>query len=123
MDKPQYSTLLEPLSAVPDPRKARGKQYSWVLLLTLVSSALGSGERSGHGIATWVAEHSSALLTWLRPERDRLPSESTLRRALRQVDVAVLEQRVAQYTCPIAVVAEPHSAIISPAGEILHGRA
>lgn len=52
MDKPQYSTLLEALSAVPDPRKARGKQYSWVLLLTLVSSALGSGEHSGHGIAT-----------------------------------------------------------------------
>jgi predicted transposase YbfD/YdcC len=123
MDEPQYSTLLEALSAVPDPRKARGKQYSWVLLLTLVSSALGSGERSGHGIATWVAEHTSALLVWLRPERDRLPSESTLRRALRQVDVAVLEQRVAQYTCPIAVVAEPLSAILSPQGEILQGQA
>jgi hypothetical protein len=52
MDEPQYSTLLEALSAVPDPRKARGKQYSWVLLLTLVSSALASGERSGHGIAS-----------------------------------------------------------------------
>jgi predicted transposase YbfD/YdcC len=123
MDEPQYSTLLEALSAVPDPRKARGKQYSWVLLLTLVSSALGSGERSGHGIATWVAEHTSALLVWLRPERDRLPSESTLRRALRQVDVAALEQRMAQYTCSIAVVAEPHSAVISSQGEILHGQA
>jgi predicted transposase YbfD/YdcC len=123
MDEPHSSTLLEALSAVPDPRKARGKQYSWVLLLTLVSSALGSGERSGHGIATWVAEHTSALLVWLRPERDRLPSESTLRRALRQVDVAALEQRVAQYTCSIAVVAEPHSAIISAQGEILQGQA
>jgi len=123
MDEPQYSTLLEALSAVPDPRKARGKQYSWVLLLTLVSSALGSGERSGHGIASWVAEHASALLVWLHPERGRLPSESTLRRALRQVDVAALEQRVAQYTCPIAVASEPHSAVISPAGEILQGQA
>ena len=88
-----------------------------------MSSALGSGERSGHGIATWVAEHTAALLVWLRPERERLPSESTLRRALRQVDVAALEQRVAQYTCSIAVVAEPHSAVISPQGEILQGQA
>jgi hypothetical protein len=71
---------------------ACGKQYSGVLLLTLVSSALGRGERSGHGIATWVAEHTSALLVWLRPERDRLPTESPLRRALRPVDVAALEQ-------------------------------
>ena len=81
MDEPQYSTLMDALSGVPDPRKARGKQFSWILLLTLVSSALASGERSGHGIASWVAEHAAALLVWLRPERERLPSESTLRRA------------------------------------------
>ena len=123
MDEPQYSTLLEALSAVPDPRKARGKQYSWVLLLTLVSSALGSGERSGHGIASWVVEHTAPLLLWLRPERGRLPSESTIRRALRQVDVVALEQRVAHYTGPIAVAAQPHSTVISPQGEILQGQA
>ena len=75
MDEPQYSTLMDALSAVPDPRKARGKQYSWSLLLTLVSSALASGERSGHGIASWVAEHAAALLVWLHPERGRLPSD------------------------------------------------
>ena len=123
MDEPQYSTLMDALSAVPDPRKARGKQYSWILLLTLVSSALASGERSGHGIASWVAEHAAALLVWLRPERERLPSESTLRRALRRVDVVALEQRLAQYACPIAVAAEPQVAIISSQGEILHGQA
>ena len=123
MDEPQYSTLMDALSAVPDPRKARGKQYSWSLLLTLVSSALASGERSGHGIASWVAEHAAALLVWLHPERDRLPSESTLRRVLRRVDVAALEQRLAQYTCPMAVVAEPQLAIISSQGEILQGQA
>lgn len=123
MDEPQYSTLLEALSAVPDPRKARGKQYSWVLLLTLVSSALGSGERSGHAIASWVAEHTETLLLWLRPERGRLPSESTIRRALRQVDVVALEQRVAQYTGSIATAALPHSALITPHGELLQGQA
>jgi len=111
------------LSAIPDPRKARGKQYSWVLLLTLISSALASGERNGHGIATWVAEHATALVVWLRPERGRLPSESTLRRVLRQVDVAALEQRLAGYICPLAVAAEAQAAIVSPQGEILQGQA
>jgi hypothetical protein len=123
MDEPHSSTLLEALSAVPDPRKARGKQYSWSLLLTLVSSVLASGERNGHGIASWVAEHAAALMVWLHPERGRLPSESTLRRVLRRVDVTALEQRLAQYTCPLAVAAEPQLAVISPQGEILQGQA
>ena len=123
MDEPQYNTLIDALTDVPDPRKARGKQYSWTLLLTLVSSALASGERSGHGIASWVAEHATILVVRLRPERGRLPSESTLRRALRRVDVVALEQRLAHYTSPMAIAAEPQLAVISSQGEILHGQA
>ncbi len=34
MDTPQYSTLLDALQGVPDPRRARGKRYPWLLLLT-----------------------------------------------------------------------------------------
>jgi len=84
---------------------------------------LASGERSGHGIAAWVAEHAATLLVWLRPERERLSSESTLRSALQRVDVIALEQRLAQYSGPIAVAAEPQVAIISAPGEIVHGQA
>ena len=123
MDEPHSSTLIDALTDVSDPRKARGKHYYWTLLLTLVCSALASGQRSGHGIARWVAEHATILLVRLRPERGRLPSESTLRRALRQVDVAALEQRLAQYTSPIASAAEPQVAVISSQGKILHGQA
>ena len=36
----QYSTLLSALQHVPDPRKARGKRYSWTLLLTLIVAGL-----------------------------------------------------------------------------------
>jgi predicted transposase YbfD/YdcC len=122
MDEPQYSTLMEALADVPDPRKARGKQYSWTLLLTLVRSALASGERSGHGIATWVAEHATTLLLWLHPERGRLPSEATLRRALRRVDVAALEQQLAHYTHSFQDAA-PGQCLISPHDEILQGQA
>ena len=37
MDKAQYSTLMEALKDVPDPRQLRGQRYSWVLLLTLIT--------------------------------------------------------------------------------------
>jgi hypothetical protein len=36
MDQSQYSSLLEVLAIIPDPRKARGKRYAWTLLLTLL---------------------------------------------------------------------------------------
>ncbi|HEU5103688.1 MAG TPA: hypothetical protein VFU22_31950 [Roseiflexaceae bacterium] len=40
MDQSQYTTLMEVLAAIPDPRKARGKRYSWTLLLTLLAAGL-----------------------------------------------------------------------------------
>jgi uncharacterized membrane protein len=44
MDTAQYSTLLEALKDVPDPRQARGQRYAWSLLLILIGSALISGQ-------------------------------------------------------------------------------
>jgi predicted transposase YbfD/YdcC len=123
MDQPQYSTLMDALTDVPDPRNARGKQYPWTLLLTLLCSAVASGQQSGHGIASWVAEHAPTLLAWLQPERRRLPSESTLRRALRQLDVVALEQRLALFTQALQQAAAPHDWLVSAQGEILQGQA
>jgi hypothetical protein len=97
MDQAQYSTLKDALRHVPDPRKARGKQLAWTLILTLIAAALASGQRSGRAIAQWVAEHHAALVARLRPAHRRLPSESTLRRALRHLDVAALERQLAAY--------------------------
>lgn len=51
MDQPQYSSLLEALAAVPDPRKARGKRFAWTLLLTLLAAGLASGHHTAHAIA------------------------------------------------------------------------
>jgi len=40
MDHPQYSTLLDALAAIPDPRHARGKQLEWSFILGVIASAL-----------------------------------------------------------------------------------
>ena len=91
MDEREYSTLVEALAAVPDPRHQRGRRYPWALLLVLVAAALVSGQRHGRGIGPWVHEHAGqwrALLGW---PGTRLPSEATLRRAVRCLDVERLE--------------------------------
>jgi hypothetical protein len=37
MNQSQYTTLLEVLTVIPDPRKARGQRYAWALLHTLLN--------------------------------------------------------------------------------------
>jgi predicted transposase YbfD/YdcC len=92
MDTCEYSTLLEALTAVPDPRQARGKQLEWPMILGVIASAMVSQQRSAAAIAHWVHAHAAVLLAAFQPARGRLPSEATIRRALRQVDVTQLEQ-------------------------------
>lgn len=95
MDEDKYSTLVEAFRNVPDPRKARGKRHDWTMVLTLIACAMVSGQLNGRAIGQWVREHAEELMAHLGPSRADLPSESTLRRALRRVDVVYLEQAIA----------------------------
>jgi predicted transposase YbfD/YdcC len=122
MDQTQYSTLLEVLAVIPDPRKARGKRHAWPLLLTLIAAGLASGQQTAHAIAQWVvlqAHHLRAAL----PELSRLPSESTLLRTLRQIDVAVLEAAVARLTQPHTDADTTQSQVVTPCGTVLQAQA
>jgi len=97
MDARKYSSLMEAVVDMPDPRKARGKRHPWALLLTLISAALLSGQRSGRAIGQWVDEHTVELMTLLPIPQRPLPRTSTFRRTLRAIDVGILEVRLAQF--------------------------
>jgi hypothetical protein len=96
MDQRKDTTLVEALADVPDPRKRRGQRYPWIFLLTLVSAALASGQRHGRAIGQWVQEHADALRQALDWRGRAFPSEATLRRVLRHIDLAALEDRLRQ---------------------------
>lgn len=83
----QYSTILEALKDIPDPRKARGKRHPWELILLLVALGILHGEETPYGIGMWVKSNTERLLELLRPVRGYLPSYSTLRRALENMDI------------------------------------
>lgn len=40
MDQLQYSSLMAILAAVPDPRKARGKQLEWAFIWGVIVTAM-----------------------------------------------------------------------------------
>jgi predicted transposase YbfD/YdcC len=123
MDKAQYSTLLEALQDVSDPRKARGQRYAWVVLLTLISGAMVSGQRTAHAMADWVRLHTVELTTALHVSRERLASEATLRRALRAIDVGQLEERLTQFSAHLAAATPTAGTIQTTTGETLQGQA
>lgn len=112
MDRNQYKTLVETLSRLADPRYRRGKRHSWTLILTLIAAAMLSGQSHPRAIGQWVREHSQKLLEILQPARESLPSESTLRRALRSVNLLELEQSLGKFS---------QSLIPPPSGKHLEG--
>jgi predicted transposase YbfD/YdcC len=122
MDTHKYTSLLDTLCAVPDPRKARGKQLAWSLILTLITGALAANARSGHAIARWVQDRATDLLAELQPEPARLPSESTLRRALRAIDLSSLEQHLAQFAQSLTTTAPADPASLSLSGQAIDGK-
>lgn len=122
MDQPQYSTLLEALAVVPDPRKARGKRYPWLLLLTLLAAGLASGQQTARAIAQWIRLHADELKLAL-PSLIRLPSESTLLRTLRLVDVTSLEAALTALTAPQTPAQAAPSAVVTPLGTHLQALA
>jgi predicted transposase YbfD/YdcC len=122
MDDRKYSTLMDAVADVPDPRKRRGQRHPWALILTLISAALLCGQHSGRAIGQWVEEHSVELLTQLPIPQRPLPSTSTLRRALRALDVRALEDRLAQFAHALDA-ATPPSAAAPWQGQAVDGKA
>ena len=123
MDHEQYASFLPFLQAVPDPRKARGKRYPWLFLLVAVCAALLSGQLTGSAIADWVAEHVQEIAAFLRMKLRCAPSHSTLRRALRYVDVETLERVMAEHNQALQKEGLASGKVAEADGQPLRGQA
>jgi len=123
MDQEEYTTLMDVFQGIPDPRKARGKRYPWLYLLTLIGAALASGQQTAHAIAHWVILHEPELLERLQPPRNSMPSESTIRRALHGVDICILERRLTGLAQYLAATGPKQGTIKTETGQVLQGQA
>ena len=98
MPEPFVTTLYEQLRQVPDPRSARGKQYSWDFLLMGVSAALAAGKRKLSEISDWVKGHHAEIQQAWERSIERMPSYATVRRVVLCVDILKLEAAIAAYS-------------------------
>jgi hypothetical protein len=84
-------TLLEALDQVPDFRHARGRRHDLSLVLVCILLGTMSGAESWRDFGHFVQRHRTALLKHLRPQEERVPSYSTLRRVLIGLDFQALQ--------------------------------
>ena len=70
---------------ISDPRKAKGKQHSLVLLLSVIFLAKLSGKDKPDEIADWARNHADELAKLLGLKDRRMPSHSTIRRVFHSI--------------------------------------
>jgi len=79
---------------VPDPRQAKGRRHPLAAVLTIVVLALINQQNTLRQIAAWAQGLGEQIRRRLPLHRNRIPSEATIRRVLRNLDVEALTQAV-----------------------------
>ena len=83
------SCLIEELKSMPDQRKARGKRHClWVLLLLILMGVIGY--RGYRPLQRFASEYSQPLSELLGIELQMVPSFSTFRRTMLEIDLDAL---------------------------------
>jgi hypothetical protein len=79
-------TLIEALQTIPDHRRTAGQRYPlWVLLLLILLGTM-SGYCSMRSLSRFMSRHQAHLAERLGLRRPQLPSYSTIRRLLLEID-------------------------------------
>jgi hypothetical protein len=79
-------TLIEALQTIPDHRRGAGRRYPLWLFLLLVILGTMSGYRGYRGLARFMLRHQEHLALRLGLPRAQLPSYSTIRRLLIEIN-------------------------------------
>lgn len=74
--------ILEVFAGLPDRRRNKGKRHPGNLCLALFTLAEVAGNRGFLAIGDWLKSYQQELIALFKPEHNRLPSYSTIRRFL-----------------------------------------
>jgi hypothetical protein len=78
--------IVEAFSGLSDARRGEGRRHEQALCLALFTLAISAGCRGFIAINDWLASYRVELLELFQPAKSRLPSYSTIRRVLLQID-------------------------------------
>jgi predicted transposase YbfD/YdcC len=99
----EYTSLLDKLRQVPDPRDRRGIRHALASVLAVAAAAVLAGARSFTAIGEWIADAPAQVQTALEVRRDlvtgraRPPHEATIRRMLETIDADAFDAILAAW--------------------------
>ncbi|MFM7887495.1 MAG: transposase family protein, partial [Pseudanabaena sp.] len=79
-------SIVEVFKDIPDPRRKEGKRHQQTLCLALFTLTVSAGNRGFLAIGDWLSSYKAELIELFAPPKLKLPSYSTIRRVLLNVD-------------------------------------
>ena len=89
--------IMEAFAKLEDPRRRAGKRHQQTLCLALFTLAVVAGNQGFLAIGDWLKSYREQLLEWFDPPKQRLPSYSTIRRVLLNVDYRDYSECLAEF--------------------------
>ena len=93
----EHIEILEAFSDLPDVRRSAGKRHHMALCLALFTLAVTAGNRGFLAIGDWLACYRCDLIAIFNPPKSRIPSYSTIRRVLLELDYAQYSAALARF--------------------------
>ena len=90
-------SILEAFSDLPDPRRRAGLRHQQTLCLALFTLAIAAGNKGFLAIGDWLKSYHDPLLALFKPDKERLPSYSTIRRVLLRTDIERYGECLSQF--------------------------
>ncbi len=119
---PAFSSLLDILAEVPDPRRAEGKLYKLPHVLLFSILAIISGSNSYRGIVTFIDVHRRRLNRSFGLKWRRAPSHTAIRYILQGLDPAAVEAAFRRHAALLqAARIKPGTTSIALDGKTLRG--
>ena len=89
--------ILETFAGLEDPRRRAGQRHTLPICLALFTLALTAGNRGFLAIGDWMTSYREQLIDLLKPSKNRLPSYSTIRRALLHINYEQYSKCLAKF--------------------------
>jgi hypothetical protein len=93
----QQAAILEAFADLSDPRRRAGQRHSQPLCLALFTLAITAGNKGFLAIGDWIRAYQVELVELFEPHKGRLPSYSTIRRVLLELDYQKYSQCLAKF--------------------------
>ena len=78
--------IVEVFQDLPDSRRTAGQRHKHALCLALFTLSVSAGCRGFIAISDWLKSYKEELIALFKPPKNRLPSYSTIRRVLLNLD-------------------------------------